>query len=151
MYADCALVLRCLKRCARSRPTHDPRPFNRASPVPILSTMEMNGVAHIQLTVRDFAACRVFYAKLFSWLDMQVIFDSPQIFYGVGSRTGIAISPADERFRDDAVRAAEGRASPFLSACQAARRHRRDARAPEVHRRAHRPPARGGTLGADVY
>jgi len=60
--------------------------------------MEMNGVAHIQLTVCDFAACRAFYAKLFAWLNMQVIFDSPQVFYGVGSRTGIAISPADERF-----------------------------------------------------
>ena len=63
--------------------------------------MEMNGVAHIHLTVCDFAACRAFYAKLFTWLDMQVIFDSPQVFYGVGSRTGIAISPADERFRGE--------------------------------------------------
>lgn len=83
------------------RPTHEPPAFNAASPVPILGAMEMNGVAHIQLTVRDFAACRAFHAKLFARLDMPVIFDSPQIFYGVGSRTGIAISPADERFRDE--------------------------------------------------
>jgi catechol 2,3-dioxygenase-like lactoylglutathione lyase family enzyme len=59
--------------------------------------MEMNGVAHIPLTVCDFATCRAFYAKLFAWLNMEVIFDSPQVFYGVGSRTGIAISPAYER------------------------------------------------------
>jgi len=32
-----------------------------------------------------------------------VAFDSPQVFYGVGSRTGIAISPADERFRGERV------------------------------------------------
>ena len=63
--------------------------------------MEMNGVAHIPLTVCDFATCRAFYAKLFAWLNMEVIFDSPQVFYGVGSRTGIAISPTDERFRGE--------------------------------------------------
>jgi catechol 2,3-dioxygenase-like lactoylglutathione lyase family enzyme len=62
--------------------------------------MEMNGIAHVQLTVNDFAACRAFYAKLFEWLEMKVIFDSPQAFYGVGSRTGILISPAGEEFRD---------------------------------------------------
>jgi catechol 2,3-dioxygenase-like lactoylglutathione lyase family enzyme len=62
--------------------------------------MEMNGIAHIQLTVNDFAACRAFYAKLFEWLEMKVIFDSPQAFYGVGSRTGILVSPASEEFRD---------------------------------------------------
>jgi catechol 2,3-dioxygenase-like lactoylglutathione lyase family enzyme len=61
--------------------------------------MEMNGIAHIQLTVNDFASCRAFYARLFEWLGMRVIFDSPQFFYGVGSRTGIAISPAGEEFR----------------------------------------------------
>jgi catechol 2,3-dioxygenase-like lactoylglutathione lyase family enzyme len=66
---------------------------------PILDRMEMNGIAHVQLTVNDFAACRAFYAKLFAWLEMQVIFDSPQVFYGVGSRTGIVISPAQDEFR----------------------------------------------------
>ncbi len=62
--------------------------------------MEMNGIAHIQLTVNDFAGCREFYAKLFEWLEMRVIFDAEQVFYGVGSRTGIAISPSDRRFAD---------------------------------------------------
>jgi catechol 2,3-dioxygenase-like lactoylglutathione lyase family enzyme len=63
--------------------------------------MEMNGIAHLQLTVNDFEACRAFYARLFEWLEMRVIFDSPGIFYGVGSRTGIAICPADPEFRGD--------------------------------------------------
>ena len=62
--------------------------------------MEMNGVAHIQLTVNDFAAAREFYGKLFQWLEMRVVFDSPQVFYGVGSRTAVAISPCDAKFRD---------------------------------------------------
>jgi catechol 2,3-dioxygenase-like lactoylglutathione lyase family enzyme len=63
--------------------------------------MEMNGIAHVQLTVNDFEACRGFYRQLFEWLDMRVIFDSPQVFYGVGSRTGIAICPAGEQFRGE--------------------------------------------------
>jgi catechol 2,3-dioxygenase-like lactoylglutathione lyase family enzyme len=63
--------------------------------------MEMNGIAHVQLTVNDFEACRAFYRKVFEWLEMKVIFDSPQVFYGVGSRTGIAISPAAAEFRGE--------------------------------------------------
>jgi catechol 2,3-dioxygenase-like lactoylglutathione lyase family enzyme len=67
----------------------------------ILAGMEMNGIAHIQLTVNDYAACREFYGRLFAWLEMRVVFDSPQAFYGVGSRTGIAISPSDPEFRSE--------------------------------------------------
>ena len=67
----------------------------------MLTGMEMNGIAHIQLTVNDYAACRQFYRKLFGWLGMRVIFDSPQVFYGVGSRTGIAICPSDPVFRGE--------------------------------------------------
>ena len=77
------------------------RVFSRQGTPPILDRMEMNGIAHIQLTVNDFEACRSFYARLFEWLDMRVIFDSPQVFYGVGSRTGIAICPASEEFRGE--------------------------------------------------
>ncbi len=60
--------------------------------------MEMNGIAHIQLSVNKFEACREFYAKLFEWLEMTIVFDSEYVFYGVGSRTGLAISPADPKF-----------------------------------------------------
>jgi catechol 2,3-dioxygenase-like lactoylglutathione lyase family enzyme len=63
--------------------------------------MEMNGIAHIQLTVNDFAAARAFYGKLFEWLGMTIVFDSPQVFYGVGSRTGVAISPSAPEFRGE--------------------------------------------------
>ena len=60
--------------------------------------MEMNGIAHIQLTVNNFAECRAFYSKLFDWLEMRVIYDTDDYFYGIGSRTGIAISPGDAIF-----------------------------------------------------
>jgi len=54
--------------------------------------MDINGIAHIQLTVNRFEECRVFYRKLFELFEMKVIFDEEGIFYGVGGRTGIAIS-----------------------------------------------------------
>lgn len=60
--------------------------------------MEMNGIAHVQLTVNDLAVSRAFYARLFAFLEMQVVFDSPQVFYGVGSRTAVAISPCEPAF-----------------------------------------------------
>jgi len=81
---------------------NDAAPLESVNSAAILAAMEMNGIAHIQLTVNDYAACREFYRKLFDWLDMRVIFDSPQVFYGVGSRTGIAICPSDLEFRDEA-------------------------------------------------
>lgn len=57
--------------------------------------MQINGIAHVQLTVSDLAASRAFYSKLFDFFEMKVIFDDDTAFYGVGGRTGIALSPAD--------------------------------------------------------
>lgn len=62
--------------------------------------MEVNGIAHIQLSVNDFAVCREFYAQLFDFMGMQVVFDSDEVFYGVGSRTGIALRPSDPALRN---------------------------------------------------
>lgn len=57
--------------------------------------MQLNGIAHIQLTVSDFARARAFWAPLFELFEMQILLDTETYFYGIGSRTGIAISPAD--------------------------------------------------------
>jgi len=54
--------------------------------------MEINGIAHIQLTVNRFEECREFYRRLFNLFEMKVIFDEEDICYGVGGRTGIAIT-----------------------------------------------------------
>ena len=60
--------------------------------------MEMNGIAHIQLSVRDYPACRAFYRRLFDKLEMKLMFDSDERIYGVGSRTGILVAPAAVAF-----------------------------------------------------
>jgi len=58
--------------------------------------MQLNGIAHIQLTVSDLERARAFWAPLFELFEMKILIDSEVYFYGIGSRTGIALSPADE-------------------------------------------------------
>jgi catechol 2,3-dioxygenase-like lactoylglutathione lyase family enzyme len=63
--------------------------------------MEINGIAHIQLTVGDFAAAREFYGKLLPHLGLKPVMDFDGFFYCVGARTGVAISLADESRRGE--------------------------------------------------
>jgi catechol 2,3-dioxygenase-like lactoylglutathione lyase family enzyme len=57
-------------------------------------TVALNGVAHVYITVADFAAARPFYGALLPFLDMECLIDTDVLFYCVGSRTGIAIRAA---------------------------------------------------------
>jgi catechol 2,3-dioxygenase-like lactoylglutathione lyase family enzyme len=60
-------------------------------------TMEINGIAHIFLTVANFARAREFYSKLLPFLGLKPMIDSPEVFYCVGGRTAIAIrAPSPE-------------------------------------------------------
>jgi catechol 2,3-dioxygenase-like lactoylglutathione lyase family enzyme len=63
--------------------------------------MEINGVAHIQLSVNDFAASARFYKKLLPFLGMKPVFDAEIFLYHVGGRTAVAITPADESLRGE--------------------------------------------------
>lgn len=62
--------------------------------------MEINGIAHIQLSVTDFAASRAFYARLLPALGMHVQYDEPGVFYCIGGRTGLLITPCDPELRE---------------------------------------------------
>ena len=57
--------------------------------------MQLNGVAHIQFTVTDMVRSRAFWAPLLELFEMQILLDTETYFYCIGSRTGIAISPAN--------------------------------------------------------
>jgi catechol 2,3-dioxygenase-like lactoylglutathione lyase family enzyme len=57
--------------------------------------MEVNGIAHIQLTVADVTRSKAFWQPFLAFLGMQTLIDDPQMFYCIGSRTGIALSPVD--------------------------------------------------------
>jgi catechol 2,3-dioxygenase-like lactoylglutathione lyase family enzyme len=55
--------------------------------------IEINGMAHVILTVSDFPAARAFYGKLLSLVGMTTVCDTDKFFYCVGGRTAIGIEP----------------------------------------------------------
>ena len=61
--------------------------------------MEINGIAHIQLTVSDFEACVPFYEKLLVFLGLTPVMKTDGFYYCVGARTGVALSRASEEHR----------------------------------------------------
>src|SRR5437762_10891933 len=54
--------------------------------------MEINGIAHIQLTVSSFEACARFYKPLMELFEMSLVFDDDDVKYWVGGRTAVAIT-----------------------------------------------------------
>lgn len=63
--------------------------------------MEINGIAHVMLTVSDFDRCRSFYGQLFAFLGLKPVVDTDGMLYCVGGRTGVGIVKAEDRYRDE--------------------------------------------------
>jgi catechol 2,3-dioxygenase-like lactoylglutathione lyase family enzyme len=63
--------------------------------------MEINGIAHVMLTVSNFDACLPFYEKLLPFLGLRPVFNTDGYLYCVGGRTAVGIVRADERHRDE--------------------------------------------------
>ena len=61
-------------------------------------TIEINGMAHVILTVSRFAAARAFYQRRLPQFGMKVVHDGEKLFYCVGARTAIGIEPRDPAF-----------------------------------------------------
>jgi catechol 2,3-dioxygenase-like lactoylglutathione lyase family enzyme len=59
--------------------------------------IEINGVAHIVLTVSNWGMCRPFYSALLSFLGLKRVFDGKDGMYFVGGRTAIGVGPCDEK------------------------------------------------------
>src|SRR3954466_6647022 len=58
-------------------------------------TIDINGMAHVILTVSRFEVAREFYRKLLPEFGMKPVFDGDKLFYCVGARTAIGIEPCD--------------------------------------------------------
>jgi len=58
--------------------------------------VEMNGIAHIQLTVNDPARCVPWWARLCHFLEMKTLIRGDGIVYCIGSRTGILVRGAPD-------------------------------------------------------
>ena len=71
--------------------------------------MEINGVAHVMLTVSDYEAGLPFYEKLLPFLGLTfVVRKTGSQFYCIGGRTGVGIHKAEEQYRGE--RFVQGRA-----------------------------------------
>ena len=64
-------------------------------------TIEVNGIAHIQLTVSNPTACLPFWEKLCHFLEMKTLVKGQDVIYCIGSRTGILIKAATETNRQE--------------------------------------------------
>lgn len=53
--------------------------------------IEINGMAHVFLTARDFPASRAFYRKVLPFLGMKLVADNERLIYGVGGRTALGV------------------------------------------------------------
>jgi catechol 2,3-dioxygenase-like lactoylglutathione lyase family enzyme len=63
--------------------------------------MEINGIAHMFLTVSNFDACQPFYEKLLTFLGMKPVINTDGMLYCVGGRTAVGIMKAEDRYRDE--------------------------------------------------
>ncbi len=63
-------------------------------------SVEVNGIAHIQLTVNDPDRCVPFWEKLCHFLEMKTLIKGDGIVYCIGSRTGILVRGAPQDKRD---------------------------------------------------
>ncbi|MBX7146573.1 MAG: VOC family protein [Alphaproteobacteria bacterium] len=63
--------------------------------------IEINGIAHIILTVSNFELCVPFYEKMLPFLGMTQIFLEDGYLYYVGGRTAIGIRRASPEYQKD--------------------------------------------------
>ena len=63
--------------------------------------MEINGVAHVMLTVGNFEACLPFYEKLTAFLGLKPVIRNNETLYCVGGRTALGIVRIDDTHRSD--------------------------------------------------
>jgi catechol 2,3-dioxygenase-like lactoylglutathione lyase family enzyme len=63
--------------------------------------VEINGIAHLVLTVSRFEVCVPFYESLLTFLGLKEAFKGESMLYYVGGRTGVAIQPCDAEYTDE--------------------------------------------------
>jgi catechol 2,3-dioxygenase-like lactoylglutathione lyase family enzyme len=63
--------------------------------------LEINGIAHVFVTVSDFARSRAFYAQLLPYLGLVPVMDADGFYYCVGGRTAFGLRPAAPEHRGE--------------------------------------------------
>ena len=62
--------------------------------------MEINGIAHLQLTVNDLQRAMLFYEEVLAFMGMQAVVKNPEFLYMIGGRTAVAITRSSAENRD---------------------------------------------------
>ena len=65
---------------------------------------EINGIAHIQLTITDMEKSIPFYRRLLTGMGLTLVNDGPNGIYGVGGRTGVVISRSKEPHKNESFK-----------------------------------------------
>jgi catechol 2,3-dioxygenase-like lactoylglutathione lyase family enzyme len=63
--------------------------------------VELNGMAHVILTVSQFDLARTFYCELLPFLGMTKVYDGNNFVYHVGSRTALGIQRSAEQYQGE--------------------------------------------------
>jgi catechol 2,3-dioxygenase-like lactoylglutathione lyase family enzyme len=54
--------------------------------------MEINGIAHLQLTVNDLERAMPFYEEVLAFMGMKAVVKNPEFLYMIGGRTAVAVA-----------------------------------------------------------
>ena len=57
--------------------------------------MEINGIAHVMLTVSNFERCKPFYERILTFMGLRPVIDMDGWLYCVGGRTALGIQRCD--------------------------------------------------------
>jgi len=64
--------------------------------------MEINGIAHIIITVSRFDECVTFYRRLLPFIGLnRIVHDQEDYFYCIGGRTGFGVARAADQYRGE--------------------------------------------------
>ena len=63
--------------------------------------MEINGIAHIFVTVSNIDTCLPFYERLLTFLGMRPVIKTDTMLYCVGGRTAVGVTQAEEPYRGE--------------------------------------------------
>ena len=63
--------------------------------------INLNGMAHVILTVSQFDRAKAFYSRLMPAMGMENVFDGNDLCYFVGARTAVGIQPCEPQYADE--------------------------------------------------
>src|SRR5205823_9157153 len=79
--------------------------------------IEINGMAHVILTVSEWERCRPFYEALLSFLGLTRVFAGEDSIYYVGGRTAVGVGRCKPEYEAQPFVQGECRAASFLLPC----------------------------------